>query len=361
MLPWLREAYGNAASPYRLGRQAEAAVEAARESVGRLLNARSPREVVFTSGATESNLAAVQSALALQPGKRHIVSTAVEHSSMLGALKQAERLGATVTYLGVDSRGALNLEAFRAALTPETALATAMWANNETGVLFPIAELAEIAKKNRVPFHCDATQAVGKIPVDVQAAGASTLSLSAHKFHGPKGIGALWVSGRSRFQPLVPGSQEGERRGGTANVPAIVGMGRAAELALAGMAEHVARVRTLRDSFEAELAPRLPGVRFNGAEAAPGRLPNTSNFILPGEGIEAEAMLLLLDQAGVCVSTGSACTTGSIAPSHVLMAMGLTEEEARRTLRVSFSGLNAEADAHALAEAIEHAWRKLAR
>lgn len=333
MLPWLRENFGNAASPYRLGRRSQEAIETAREQLAELLGVRGGREIVFTSGATEANFTAIHSAIRLQPEKRRIVTSAVEHNSVLEPLRDLEKRGYEVIYLPVDSQGRLDAEEFAAALTEETALATLMWANNETGVIFPIPELAAIARQKRVPFHTDATQAVGKIPVRPYEAGVGMLSLSAHKFHGPKGIGALWVSPRTRFSPLFPGSQEEGRRAGTSNVPGIVGLGAAAARAAHGLEERAALLALRRDELERRLRAGIPGLGVNGEQAP--RLPQTSNLSFPG--IEAEALLLLLDQADVCVSTGSACTTGSLAPSHVLTAMGQSALQCRTAARISIS------------------------
>lgn len=336
MLPWLREGFGNAASPYRLGRRSREAVETARGQVAELLGVRGGREIVFTGGATEGNFTAIHSALRLQPEKQRIVTSAVEHQSILEPLRDWQKQGYDVVYLPVDSQGRLDPGEFAAALTEDTALATIMWANNETGVLFPIAELAALAREKRVFFHTDATQAVGKVPVQAMEAGVSMLSLSAHKFHGPKGIGALWVSPRTRFAPLFPGSQEEGRRAGTSNVPGIVGLGAAAERAGQGLEERAAALASLRDGLEQSLRAAIPSLRVNGGESA--RLPQTSNVAFPG--IEAEGLLLLLDQADICVSTGSACTTGSLAPSHVLTAMGQGALEAREAIRISISSSN---------------------
>jgi cysteine desulfurase len=356
MLPWLRENYGNASSPYRLGRRSEEAVENARAQLAALLGVRGGREIIFTAGATEANLTALHSALRLFPERRRVVTSAVEHNSVLEPLHALEKQGYDVVYLPVDAEGRLDPAEFEAALDENTALATLMWANNETGVLFPIPELAAIAREKRVPFHSDATQAVGKIALNPFEAGVGMLSLSGHKLHGPKGIGALWVNPRLRFSPLFPGSQEHERRAGTSNVPGIVGLGKAAELAGEHLAKGTADFARLRDLAETTLLARIPGSQVNGALAS--RLPQTCNLRFPV--VEAEAMLLLLDQEDICVSTGSACTTGSLAPSHVLTAMGQDAQTARQAIRISLSRFSTEEEICKFCEICEKKWLALA-
>ncbi len=340
MLPFFREHWGNPSSAYAFGREAARHLDEARARVAALIGAE-PREVLFTSCGTESNNTAWNSALMTQPGKRHVVTTAVEHSANLKFAEALQRRGCEVTALPVDPDGALDLHRLEQALRPDTALVSAMWANNETGVLFPIAEVAAICRSKGVLCHTDAVQAAGKVPIDVREARVDFLSLSGHKLHAPKGVGVLYVRHRTRFAPyLVGGQQERGRRGGTENVPYIVGFGRAAELALARFDEENRRVRKLRDRLEAGILKTIRGTTRNGAPEP--RLPNTANLAFPG--VEAEAMLMLLDQAGICASGGSACTTGSLEPSHVLTAMGLSAARARGSLRFSLGRDTREAD-----------------
>jgi len=340
MLPWLTELYGNPSSGCRLGKLAANAIERAREQVAALLGCE-PREIVFTSGGTESDNAALHSALQMNPERKHIVTTAVEHSAILKPCEALEKRGYEVSYLGVDSQGQLDMIDLEHILRPDTALLSVMMANNETGVLFPIHEIAEIVHAKGVFFHTDAVQAVGKIPIRLGESGISFMSVSAHKLHGPKGVGALYINRRTAFQPLLfGGGQESERRAGTENVAGIVGLGKAAELAAQFMEYEATVVKALRDAFENGVLERIPGVQINGDRTQ--RLPNTSN--LSFKGVEAESALLLLERAKICASAGSACMAGSLAPSHVLRAMGCSNERARGSLRFSFSRFNTPAE-----------------
>ena len=336
MVPFLSEYWGNASSAYRFGAQVKKHLDSAREKVAALINA-DPKEIVFTSCGTESNNSAIHSALTLNPGKRHIVTTMVEHSANMNYGDFLTRRGYEVSYLPVESDGSLDLHLLDRALRPDTAIVSIMWANNETGVIFPIEEIAAICRSKGVPFHTDAVQTPGKINIDVQAAGVDFLSLSAHKLHAPKGIGMLFVKRQTKFQPyLIGGHQEQGRRGGTENVPYIVGFGVAAELAMATLNEENTHVRALRDRLESTILKTIPNTVRNGAREP--RLPNTSNIAF--DFIEAEAILMLLDQAGICASSGSACTTGSLDPSHVLSAMGLNPMRARGSVRFSLGIYN---------------------
>lgn len=340
MLPFLTRYYGNPSSGYELGAQSRSAIDLARERVAKLLGCE-PGEVVFTSSGTESNNAALNSALQLDPARQHIVTTAVEHSATWRHCEQLARRGCAVTTIHVDGEGNLDLHALERAIRPETAIVSAMWANNETGVVFPVEKIAEIAHRGRALFHTDAVQAVGKLPIRLRDTPINYLSLSAHKLHGPKGIGALYVNRRSAFRPsLFGGSQENNRRAGTENVAGIVGLGKAAELAADVLEDEQVRVRRMRDQFEAAIAGTILGVTVNGN--LDERLPNTSS--LSFDGIESEAALMMLDQLGVCCSAGSACRTGSLQSSHVLRAMGLGDERARGSLRFSFGRFNAGAE-----------------
>ena len=336
MVPFLSEYWGNASSAYRFGAQVKKHLDSAREKVAALINA-DPKEIVFTSCGTESNNSAIHSALTLNPGKRHVITTMVEHSANMNYGDFLTRRGYEVSYLPVESDGSLDLHLLDRALRPDTAIVSIMWANNETGVIFPIEEIAAICRSKGVPFHTDAVQTPGKIKIDVQATGVDFLSLSAHKLHAPKGIGMLYVKRQTKFQPyLIGGHQEQGRRGGTENVPYIVGFGVAAELAMATLDEENTRVRSLRDRLESTLLKTIPNTVRNGAREP--RLPNTSNIAF--DFIEAEAILMLLDQAGICASSGSACTTGSLDPSHVLSAMGLNPMRARGSVRFSLGIYN---------------------
>lgn len=346
MLPFFTDQWGNASSAYSFGHDLVKPIEAAREKVAALVNA-DPREIVFTSCGTESNNAAINSAVRLNPKKKHIITTAVEHSANIKYCKFLETQGYKITWLPVEPDGSLDVHRLVESLRPDTAIVSIMWANNETGVLFPIDEIAAICQGHDVLFHTDAVQVPGKIKIDAQALGVDFLSLSAHKLHAPKGIGMLYVKRRTPFQPLViGGQQERGRRGGTENVPYIVGFGRAAELAAANVHEENTRVRHMRDRLENTLLKTIPETSRNGSKQH--RLPNTSNLVFAG--VEAEAILLMMNQLGICASSGSACTTGSIEPSHVLTAMGLGPDAARSSVRFSLGKYNTEAEVDFLLE-----------
>ena len=343
MLPFLREHFANPSSGYLPARPVRRAVDHAREQVAALLDC-TPEEIIFTSGGTEADNAAIFSATQLFPDRKHIVTCAAEHDAVLNYCGWLEKhQGYEITRLGVTPDGVFRLEELEAAVRPgRTALVSLMWGNNETGVIAPIAEASALAEKAGVLFHTDAVQAGGKIPLSLRDGQVHYLALSGHKFHAPKGIGVLYVNHRVAFQPwMLGGGQENQRRAGTENVAGVAAIGEAAALALKHIvAEPADSIGALRDCFESELARRLPGVHFNGS-AAP-RTPNTSSLRI--DGVEAAAMLVLLDRAGVCVSAGSACHTGSSHVSHVLAAMGLTREQAVQTIRVSLSRFTTRAD-----------------
>jgi cysteine desulfurase len=333
MLPFLTEHWGNPSSAYSFGKAVGQAVAEAREKVAALINA-SPREIIFTSCGTESNNAAINSALAIQPGKRHIITTVVEHSANIKFGQSLEKRGCEVTWIPVDRAGQLDVHEIHEAIREDTAIVSVMMANNETGVIYPIEEIAAICRARGVPFHTDAVQTPGKLKLDVKAMEVDFLSLSAHKLHAPKGIGLLYVRKGVSFQPYVMGGgQEQGRRGGTENVANIVAFGKAAEIAMASLEDNLDRIRALRDRMEGGIMDAIDGVTRNGAKEP--RLANTSNLSFAN--CEAEAILLLLDREGICASSGSACTTGSLAPSHVLTAMGLTPELAISAVRLSLS------------------------
>ena len=338
MIPFLREYWGNPSSTYVFGRQVGEHVDQARAGVAALINAE-PREIVFTSCGTESNNSAIHSALVTQTEKRHVLTTAVEHSANTNFCELLQKRGYAVTFLPVAPDGALDLQRLEESIRPDTAIVSVMWANNETGILFPVKEITAICQRKGVLFHTDAVQTPGKLKIDVRELDVDFLSLSAHKLHAPKGIGLLYVRRRVKYQPyVVGGGQERGRRGGTENVASIVAFGRAAELALASLPDENTRVRALRDWLEDGILGTIPATSRNGAKEP--RLPNTSNVAF--DGVEAEGILMLLDQAGICASSGSACTTGSLDPSHVLTAMGCSAARARSSIRFSLGIYNTE-------------------
>lgn len=332
MLPYLQEACGNAGSAHAFGRQAEAAVQLARERLAALLNC-APAELVFNSGGTEGLNHVFRGLHESFPARRHLVTTAVEHPAVRALCEWFVRQGGDVSVVPVDAEGRLDLDALAAALRADTGLVSVMAANNESGVCFPLDRVAALVKARGVLLHVDATQAVGKVPLDLARLPVDLLNLSGHKFHGPKGVGALFVRRGLRLKACqLGGGQERGRRGGTENVPGIVGLGVAAELARTGLAG-MDQVAGRRDRMEAALGAAVDGARFLGAGAP--RLPNTS--LQSFRGLEGEALLLRLDQSGFCVSTGSACATGQRDASHVLKAMAVADEFARGTIRVSLS------------------------
>jgi len=339
MLPCLTDYWGNPSSAYSLAIQPARLIEEARECVARLIGSHS-RNIVFTSCGTESNNAAIQGALIANPTKRHIVSTAVEHSANIKFFQHLEKRGYEVTLLPVDLDGAIDFCDLQSAIREDTAIVSIMWANNETGVLFPIEELAAISRSKGALFHTDAVQVAGKLSIDVNSLGVDFLSLSAHKLRAPKGIGLLYIKSGVSFSPyIIGGGQERGLRGGTENVANIVAFGKAAELALNHIKTENTQVRSLRDKLEKGILQSIDGAVRNGGEP---RLPNTSNIGF--QGIEAEAALLLLDREGICASSGSACTTGSIEPSHVLQAMGVPAARSKGSLRFSLGIDNTEQD-----------------
>jgi cysteine desulfurase len=340
MMPYLRGHYGNPSSVYRIGKEAARAMDTARGQVAEALGCDGG-EVVFTSCGTESSNAAIHSALSVDRDRQHLVTTRVEHSATLKTCELLAKRGYEITWLGVDGDGRLDLGELRDAIREDTALVSVMWANNETGVIFPVEEIATIARERGVFLHTDAVQVVGKVPVNLGALGLQFLSLSGHKLHCPKGIGALYVNRRCRFTSyLTGGGQEGGRRAGTENVAYAVGLGKACEIAVRRLEEERVEVRALRDAFEDGVMRTVSGVVVNGDRES--RLPNTTSLSFTG--VDAETMLLLLDQNGLCCSAGSACTSGSIHPSHVLKAMGMSDDRARSSLRFSFSRFNTRAE-----------------
>ena len=329
----LREEFGNASSVHHFGQRAKAILDDARTAVAGLIDAQ-PGEVVFTSGGTEADNFAIRGAAeALEPsGRRHLIASAIEHEAVLNTLKALARRGWRTTFLPVGDTGIVSLDALRGALSDDTALVSVMLANNEIGTIQPVAELAAAARERGAWFHTDAVQAVGKIPVSVKTLGVDLLALSAHKFNGPKGVGALWIRRGSRLVPhMTGGKHERSRRAGTENVPAIAGFGVAAALAGGRLGQEAPPARALRDRLESGILERVPGALVNGAREP--RVPNTTNISF--EGVEAESLLIALDLDGIAVSTGSACSSGTLEPSHVLRAMGLSAHRTQNSIRFS--------------------------
>ena len=335
-----RDQFGNASSVHHFGQRAKALLDDARSAVATLIHA-DPSEIVYTSGGTESDNFAIRGAAeALEPGgRRHLVASAIEHEAVLNTLKALARHGWRTTFIPVDPTGIVNPDRLREAMAKDTALVSVMQANNEIGTIQPIAALAAIAHEYGALMHTDAVQAVGKIPVDVKALGVDLLSLSAHKFNGPKGAGALWIKRGTRMRPILTGGKhERSRRAGTENVPALAGMGVAARLAMGKLGEEAARVGALRDRLEEGVLRGVPGTAVNGARSA--RVPNTTNIGF--DRVEAESLLIALDLEGIAVSTGSACSSGTLEPSHVLRAMGLPTHRTQNSLRFSLGMFSTE-------------------
>jgi cysteine desulfurase len=338
--PLFSKLYGNPSSMHTFGGQMGRRIRKAREQVAELLGCE-PGEIVFTSGGTESDNAAIKGALAAVPDKRKVITTRVEHPAVLTVCRELENHGYTVVELSVDRQGRLDLAELEQQLDDNTALVTIMYANNETGVVFPIDEIAELVAGKGAVFHTDAVQAVGKIPLILSKSNIDLLSLSGHKLHAPKGVGVLYVRKGTRLSPfMLGGHQEAGRRAGTENVPGIVGLGKACELAAENLEVENGKVKALRDKLEKTILDKCPDCRLNGDPE--NRLPNTSNISF--EYIEGEAILLMLDKYGICASSGSACTSGSLEPSHVLRAMGVPFTAAHGSIRFSLSRYNTEED-----------------
>lgn len=341
MMPYMTEIYGNPSSPHYFGQQAGMAVDKARSRVAEAINA-SPEEIIFTSGGSEADNTAIRGiAERYQKRGRHIITTNVEHHAVLHTCQLLEKQGYEVTYLPVDEYGMITAEQVREALRPDTVLVTVMFANNEVGTVMPIKEIGRLCREKGVFFHTDAVQAVGHVPIDVKDMNIDMLSMSAHKFHGPKGVGALYVR-KGIIVPalIVGGAQERNRRAGTENVPGIVGMGKAIELACTDLEEKGRKMAALRDRLITEIPKRIPYVKLNGHPSV--RLPNNVNFSI--RFIEGESILLMLDLNGIAASSGSACTSGSLDPSHVLLAMGLDHETAHGSVRMTLCDETSEDD-----------------
>ncbi len=347
MKPFLTETYGNPSSIHRLGKNSLRAVSRAREQVAALIGA-SPREIIFTSGATESNNAAIQSVLAQYPGKKKIVTTVVEHSSVRNVIDQLEKQERVqAVRIPVDRHGKMDLSQFARELTDQVALVSIMWANNETGIIFPMKEIADLVKSHGILLHVDTVQAVGKIPIDLSKIGIDFLSLSAHKFYGPKGVGVLFVRDGLPFHPFIfGGHQERGRRGGTENVPGIIGMGKAAQWVKHHLNETASRLQKLREQLETILISKIPSSFVNGKTS--DRICNTISLTIPN--VSAEALIPRLDEIGICVSSGSACITGALEPSHVLQAMGLSRKLALSSIRLSLGCMTSEEEVNYVGE-----------
>ncbi len=338
MLPYFNDFYGNPSSMHSFGGKVAHKIDEARIKVASLINA-SPDEIVFTSCGTESDSTAIHAAISSIPDKKHIITSRVEHPAVKNLCEYLSKKGYRITFVPVDRKGMLDVDYLYNSLTDDTAIVSVMWANNETGMIFPIEEISQVVKQKGIVFHTDAVQAVGKVPVDVDKSKVDMLSLSGHKIHAPKGVGALFIRKGTRFSPfLIGGHQEGGRRGGTENVVSIIGLGKASELAENHLEEVTTRVGKLRDKLESELLRRIPNVMINGDSE--NRLPNTTSISF--EYVEGESILLMIDEFGICASSGSACTSGSLEPSHVLRAMGVPFTAAHGSIRFSLSIYNTE-------------------
>ena len=347
MMPYFGENYGNASSIYKLARDARKAVEESREKIAKIINCK-PSEIYFTAGGSESDNTAIKGIARNYKNKgNHIITSKIEHPAVLDSCKELENEGFEVSYISVDENGIINLEELKRAIRPTTILITVMFANNEIGTVEPIKEIGEIAKENNIYFHTDAVQAMGRLKIDVKELNIDSLSMSSHKFYGPKGVGALYVRDGVGFKKYISGGhQEKNKRAGTENVPGIVGMASALELAYSEVDEHNAKIKELRDYYEKEIEEKIPYIKMNGDREK--RLPGNSNISF--RFIEGEGLLLNLDLKGICASSGSACTSGSLDPSHVLLAIGLPHEIAHGSLRISIGKYNTKKEVDYLIE-----------
>ncbi|RPJ11098.1 MAG: cysteine desulfurase NifS [Desulfobacteraceae bacterium] len=340
MLPYFSELYGNPSSMHSFGGNVAKKIKESRAQVAKLIGAM-PEEILFTACGTESDSTAIRAALISNPEKKHIITSRVEHPAIKNLFENLAKNGYRVTFVPVDSEGHLDLDYLYRNLDDNTAVVSIMWANNESGVIFPIEEIAQAVKAKGIVFHTDAVQAVGKVPVDMKNVQADMLSLSGHKIHAPKGIGALYIRKGTKFSPfLIGGHQEGGRRGGTENVASIIGLGKAGEMALADLNQMSTRIKKMRDKLENALITAVPNTMINGDKKQ--RLPNTTSIGF--EFVEGEAILLMMDEFGICASSGSACTSGSLEPSHVLRAMGVPFTAAHGSIRFSLSTYNTEGE-----------------
>lgn len=338
MLPYFNEFYGNPSSMHTFGGKVEHKITEARERIASLLGA-SPEEIIFTSCGTESDSTAIRAAILSNPGKKHILTSRVEHPAVKNHYEYLSKNGYRVTFVPVDRKGRLDLDYLYKNLSDDTALVSIMWANNESGVIFPIEKISKVVREKGIVFHTDAVQAVGKIPIDLKTMDVDMLSISGHKLHGPKGVGALYVRRGTKYTPfMIGGHQEKGRRGGTENVASLIGLGKAAELAAAHLSDNNNQIKQLRDKLENEILKRVPNTIINGDRNH--RLPNTTSIAF--EYVEGESILLMMDEFGICASSGSACTSGSLEPSHVLRAMGVPFTAAHGSVRFSLSKYNTE-------------------
>ena len=348
MLPYFSDFYGNPSSMHTFGGQVGHDIRKAREKVAAIIHAE-PEEIIFTSCGTESDNTAIMSVINAAPQKKHIITTRVEHPAVKNMAEYLTKKGIRATSVPVDRQGKLDLDYLADSLTDDTAVVSVMWANNETGVIFPIKEIADILKEKDIVFHTDAVQAIGKVPVDVRKVNVDMLSLSGHKIHAPKGVGALYIRRGTRFSPfMVGGHQEAGRRGGTENVASIIGIGKACELAMNHLEDETAYLKKLRDRLETEILKCIPRSLVNGDTK--NRLPGTTNISF--EYVEGEAILLMLNEHGICASSGSACTSGSLEPSHVLRAMGVPYTAVHGSIRFSLSKYNTDDDIEYILERI---------
>lgn len=356
MLPFYSELWGNPSSMHSFGGQVGKHIDSARAEMAKIINAKRPSEILITSGGTESDNAAIMGTLLTHPDKKHIVTTAVEHPAVRSLCQELGKRGFEITEIKVDGEGNLDLDALKRAIRADTAIVSVMWANNETGVIFPIGEISKICQEAGIPFHTDAVQAVGKVAIDVQKYPIDYLSVSGHKLHGPKGVGFLYIKRGTKFKPLIIGGhQERGRRGGTENVPSIVGLGAACDLAVKNIDDENTRVRKLRDKLENGILQSIPNAKVNGNRE--NRLPNTTSIAF--EFVEGEAILLMLNEYGICASSGSACTSGSLEPSHVLRAMNVPFTRAHGSIRFSLSVYNAEEEIDYIVETLPPIIKKL--
>ncbi len=356
MIPYMQEEYGNASSIYKLGRESKKAIEDAREKIAKAINAE-PGEIYFTAGGSESDNTAIRGIASKYKNKgNRIITSKIEHPAVLETCKSLEKEGFEVIYLDVDSDGIVDLEQLKNSINDKTILITIMFANNEIGTIEPIEEIGKIARENNIVFHTDAVQAMGSIDIDVQKMNIDSLSMSAHKFYGPKGIGALYVRKGVAFEKFITGGhQEKNKRAGTENVPAIVGMGKAIEIAKRDLEEHNKKIKELRDYYLSEVQKRIPYIKINGSLT--NRLPGNANVSF--RYIEGEGLLLNLDLKGICASSGSACTSGSLDPSHVLLAIGLPHEIAHGSLRISIGKYNTKEEVDYLLDNLEEIVQRL--
>lgn len=353
MIPYLKENYGNPSSIYSFSKEVKEKMQQARKNIAELLKAKED-EIIFTSCASESNVSAIMSAIHNNPNKKHIITTKVEHASIMETMKYLNKKGYNITYLSVDEKGRINIQELKNAIQEDTFLITVMMANNEIGNIYPIKEIGKIAKEKKILFHCDAVQAVGKVNIDVKEMNIDTLSFSGHKIHAPKGIGVLYIKNQTNFIPLIFGHQEGERRGGTENVPYIIGLGKATKMILEDKDKTNKQIEQLRNKIEREIKEKIEDCYIYGD--IENRLPNTTNIAF--KGIKAEEIVFVLENYGIYVGTGSACNSKNVEPSHVLTAMGIDLSDTS-PIRISLGKYNTEEEVDKFVEVLENTIRML--